>query len=118
VFSVNYGSPLTVTGYIGQIAVLFGLPSGFPGGDAYSLELVLPSLVNLYSPTDTRGRGATFITSPDTVHSPFLQNPNGDSVVFTWNSPPGAALHKPVDQDDHQNMASRSWETNPNYQPI
>lgn len=118
VFSVDYGSPETVTGYIGQVAVLFGLPSGFPGGDAYSLELVLPSLVNLYSTTDTRGRGATFITSPDTVRSPYLQTANGDSVIFTWNSPPGAALHKPVDEQDHQNMTARSWEQQPNYQPI
>jgi hypothetical protein len=113
VFSVDYGSPETVTGYIGQVALLFGLPNGFPGGDAYSLELVLPSLVNSYSPTDTRGRGATFITSPDTVVSAF-----DTTVIVKWNSPPGAALHKPLDQSDHQNMTARSWEQQPNYQPI
>ena len=117
VFSVDYGSPETVTGYIGQIALLFGLPSGFPGGDAYSLELVLPSAVNSFSATDSRGRGASFITSPDTVRSTYLANGKGDSII-TWNSPPGAALHKPVDEQDHQNMTARSWEQQPNYQPI
>src|SRR4029077_19737414 len=33
IFSVNFGSPETVTGVVGSISILFGLPSGFPGGD-------------------------------------------------------------------------------------
>jgi starch-binding outer membrane protein, SusD/RagB family len=112
VFSVDYGSPETVTGYIGQVALLFGLPNGFPGGDAYSLELVLPSFVNSFSATDSRGNGASFMTPPYHIKSPFV-----DSTI-TWNSPPGAAPHKPLDETDHQNMTSRSWEQQPNYQPI
>ena len=112
VFSVDYGSPETVTGYIGQVALLFALPNGFPGGDAYSLELVLPSFVNLFSTTDTRGNGADFMVSPYHLNSPFV-----DTIV-TWNSPPGAAPHKPLDETDHENMTARSWEQQPNYQPI
>jgi hypothetical protein len=111
IFSINFGSPETVTGLVGSIELLFGLPSGFPGGDAYGLEFVLPSLVNSYSPTDTRGNGATFMISPYTTSCVV------DTTV-KWTAPPGAAIHKPLDECDHQNMTSRSWEQQPNYQPI
>jgi starch-binding outer membrane protein, SusD/RagB family len=113
VFSVNFGSPETVTGVVGSIALLFGLPSGFPGGDAYGLLFVLPSAVSMFSPTDQRGNGATFMISPYTIHSKVI----GDTTI-TWTAPPGAALHKPLDENDPQNMSSRSWEQQPNYQPI
>ncbi len=46
IFSIEYGSPETVTGVVGQVQVLFGLPSGFPGGDAYAIEQMMPSYVN------------------------------------------------------------------------
>lgn len=111
IFSVNFGSPETVTGVVGSISLLFGLPSGFPGGDAYGLEFVLPSLVNSYSKTDTRGDSATFITSPYITHCVVV-----DTVK--WTAPPGAAIHKPLDECDHQNMTARSWEQQPNYQPV
>jgi hypothetical protein len=112
VFSVNYGSAETVNGYIGQVSLLFALPSGFPGGDAYSLELVLPSFVNSFSTTDTRGNGVSFMIPPYHLTSPFKD------TILTWNSPPGAAPHKPLDETDAENMQHRSWENQPNYQPI
>src|SRR5256885_10927773 len=34
---------------------LFSLPSGFPGGDAYGLMTVAPSLAALFDSGDTRG---------------------------------------------------------------
>jgi hypothetical protein len=113
IFSVNFGSPETVTGVVGSIAVLFGLPSGFPGGDAYGLEFVLPSLVNSFSATDQRGNGASFMISPYTIR----HGPDSGTVV-TFISPPEPALHKPLDETDPQNMEHRSWEQQPNYQPI
>lgn len=111
IFSIDFGSPETVTGLVGSISLLFGLPSGFPGGDAYGLEFVLPSVVNLYSPTDTRGNHATFMISPYTTSCVV-------DTTIAWTAPPGAAIHKPLDECDHQNMTSRSWEQQPNYQPI
>jgi hypothetical protein len=113
IFSVNFGSPETVTGVVGSISLLFGLPNGFPGGDAYGLEFVLPSVVNSFSATDQRGNGATFMISPYTIrHGPD----SGQVVAFI--APPGPALHKPLDETDAQNMEHRSWEQQPNYQPI
>jgi hypothetical protein len=113
IFSVNFGSPETVTGVVGSISLLFGLPSGFPGGDAYGLEFVLPSVVNSFSATDQRGNGASFMTSPYTIkHGP------DSGTTVQWIAPPGAALHKPLDETDPQNMEHRSWEQQPNYQPI
>jgi len=113
IFSVNFGSPETVTGVVGSIALLFGLPSGFPGGDAYGLEFVLPSLVNSFSATDQRGNGASFMISPYTIrHGP------DSGMVVNFISPPAPALHKPLDETDPQNMEHRSWEQQPNYQPI
>lgn len=111
IFSINFGSPETVTGLVGSISILFGLPSGFPGGDAYGLEFVLPSLVNLYSATDTRGNHATFMLSPYTTTC-------YEDTTIKWTAPPGAAIHKPLDECDHQNMTARSWEQQPNYQPV
>ena len=113
IFSVNFGSPETVTGVVGSIALLFGLPSGFPGGDAYGLEFVLPSLVNSFSATDTRGNGASFMISPYTIQ----HGPDSGTVV-TFISPPEPALHKPLDETDPQNMEHRSWEQQPNFQPV
>src|SRR5229473_4418562 len=61
IFEINYDGLLDPGA--GSVHTLFSLPSGFPGGDAYGLMTVAPSLARLFAASDTRGLGGTFIDS-------------------------------------------------------
>jgi hypothetical protein len=110
IFSLQYGSPETVTGVIGQVQLLFGLPSGFPGGDAYAIEQMMPSYVNSFSASDVRGDHGTFMVPPYHISTA------GYDTTITWGVPSGAAPRKPLDETDKQNMHARSWEQQGNFQ--
>jgi len=101
IFEVNYDGLLDPGA--GSVHTLFSLPADFPGGDAYGLMTVAPSLANLFAASDTRGSGGTFITSP-------YVDALGDTA--TWADPPatlGPAFLKYLDQTDFQNMHQRAW---------
>jgi hypothetical protein len=87
------------------VQTLFSLPSGFPGGDAYGLMQVNPQLIALYAPTDQRGNGATYMTSP-------YKDAMGRTA--TWAVPNGAAFHKWLDETNSKDMTARSWQQQPN----
>jgi hypothetical protein len=107
IFEVNYNGVLDPGA--GSVHTLFSLPSEFPGGDAYGLMTVTPSLAALFDPLkDTRGWNVTFIKSP-------YVDALGDSVK--WVDPPanyGPAFLKYLDQTDNQNMHSRAWQAQSN----
>src|SRR6266705_3557781 len=101
IFEINYDGLLDPGA--GSIHTLFSLPSGFPGGAAYGLMTVAPSLANLFAASDTRGLGGTFIRSG-------YVDALGDTV--RWTDPPatlGPAFLKYLDQTDFQNMHQRDW---------
>ncbi len=102
IFEINYDGILDPGA--GSVHTLFSLPSGFPGGAAYGLMTVTPSLAALFdSVADTRGKNATFIKSP-------YVDALGDSVK--WVDPPanlGPAFLKYLDETDDQNMHARAW---------
>jgi len=101
IFEINYDGLLDPGA--GSVHTLFSLPADFPGGDAYGLMTVAPSLVNLFAASDTRGKNGTFITSP-------YVDALGDTA--TWADPPatlGPAFIKYLDQTDFQNMHQRAW---------
>src|SRR5712692_2777170 len=101
IFEINYDGLLDPGA--GSVHTLFSLPSGFPGGDAYGLMTVAPSLARLFAASDTRGLGGTFI---DSGYVDAL----GDTV--RWTDPPdtlGPAFIKYLDQTDFQNMHQRAW---------
>ena len=98
IFEVNFDGETTPGG--GSVHTLFSLPDGYPGGDAYGIMTVTPSAVAQYAPNDVRGLGGTFINSP-------YVNEEGDTIV--WQQPPGPAYIKYLDQDNTQNLESRSW---------
>jgi hypothetical protein len=98
IFEINYDAELDPGA--GSIMNLFSLPEGFPGGDAYGLMFVTPSLVASYAANDQRGNHGTFMLSPYT---------DADSRTTTWSVPQGAAFDKYLDETDAQNMNSRSW---------
>ncbi|HZI21931.1 MAG TPA: RagB/SusD family nutrient uptake outer membrane protein [Gemmatimonadales bacterium] len=100
-FEIDYDGVLDPGG--GSVHTLFSLPSGFPGGDAYGLMTVAPSLEALFAPADKRGRNGTFIRSP-------YIDALGDTV--TWSDPPaalGPAFNKYLDETDFENMHTRAW---------
>ena len=108
IFQVNYASPTQVAGVLGSIFTLFGLPEGYPGGDAYGLMQANPKLVNSFSASDQRGNHGSIMISPYT-------NMQGNTV--TWSVPSlnssggaGAAFHKYLDEENAQNTTARSWE--------
>jgi hypothetical protein len=105
IFEINYGAPEQTPGVVGSVQTLFTLPSGFPGGDAYGLIQVNPTLIALYTSNDQRGNGATYMTSPYTTAL-------GETV--TWGVPNGAAFHKWIDETDSKDMTARSWQQMPN----
>jgi starch-binding outer membrane protein, SusD/RagB family len=84
----------------GSIHTLFSLPSGYPGGDAYGLMQLMPSLVSSFAAGDTRGNHGTFMLSPYT---------DADGRTVTWTVPAGAAFAKYLDETDAQNMTKRGW---------
>src|SRR5207247_4346954 len=101
IFEINYEG--TLDPGAGSVHTLFSLPSGFPGGAAYGLMTVAPSLQALFASTDTRGLKGTFITSP-------YVDALGDTV--RWSDPPavlGPAFNKCLDETDFQNMHTRAW---------
>src|SRR3989449_6337970 len=59
IFEINYDGLLDPGA--GSVHTLFSLPSGFPGGAAYGLMTVAPSLARLFAASDKRGLGGTFI---------------------------------------------------------
>ena len=106
IFEVNYDG--TLDPGAGSVHTLFSIPSAFPGGDAYGLMTVTPSLANLFAATDKRGKNATFI---DTGYVDAL----GDTI--RWNDPPanyGPTFLKYLDETDFQNMHTRAWAKQPN----
>ena len=101
IFEINYDGLLDPGA--GSVHTLFSLPSGFPGGAAYGLMTVAPSLARLFAASDKRGLGGTFITSP-------YVDALGDTAK--WTDPPatlGPAFLKYLDQTDLQNMHQRDW---------
>src|SRR5947199_7494532 len=101
IFEINYEG--TLDPGAGSVHTLFSLPSGFPGGAAYGLMTVAPSLQALFASTDTRGLKGTFITSP-------YVDALGDTV--RWSDPPavlGPAFNKYLDETEFQNMHTRAW---------
>ena len=107
IFEINYDG--TLDPGAGSIHTLFSLPADFPGGAAYGLMTVAPSLVALFdSAADTRGYNGTFITSP-------YVDALGDTA--RWADPPatlGPAFIKYLDQTDFQNMHTRDWQRQSN----
>ena len=106
IFEINYDGLLDPGA--GSVHTLFSLPSGFPGGDAYGLMTVAPSLARLFAASDTRGLGGTFIKSG-------YVDALGDTVK--WNDPDstyGPAFIKYLDQTDFQNMHQRAWQRQSN----
>ena len=104
IFEINYGSPDQTAGVVGSVQLLFTLPGGFPGGDAYGLMQVAPNLVALYAPSDQRGNGATFMMSPYT---------DAMGRTTTWGVPNGAAFHKWLDESSSKDMTARAWQEMP-----
>lgn len=98
IFEINYDA--TLDPGAGSIMALFSMPSGYPGGDAYGLMQVTPSLISLFAASDQRGDHGTFMISPYTDEM-------GRTV--TWTMPPGAAFDKYLDETNSQNMTSRGW---------
>ena len=98
IFEVNYDA--TLDPGAGSIMNLFSLPEGFPGGDAYGLMFLTPSLVGSYAANDQRGNHGTFMISPYT---------DALNRTTTWSVPQGAAFDKYLDETSSQNMNSRSW---------
>jgi hypothetical protein len=98
IFEVNYDAQLDPGA--GSIMNLFSLPDGFPGGDAYGLMFLTPSLVTSYAANDQRGNHGTFMLSPYT---------DALNRTSTWSVPQGAAFDKYLDETSSQNMNSRSW---------
>jgi len=106
IFEVNYDGLLDPGA--GSVHTLFSLPADFPGGDAYGLMTVAPSLASLFAASDTRGKNGTFITSP-------YVDALGDTAK--WADPPatlGPAFIKYLDQTDFQNMHQRAWQRQSN----
>ena len=98
IFELNYDG--TLDPGAGSVMNLFSLPNNYPGGDAYGLMQVAPSLVNLFAAGDQRGNHGTFMISPYT-------DANGRTV--TWGVPSGAAFDKYLDETNDQNMTARAW---------
>jgi hypothetical protein len=98
IFEINYDGANDPGA--GSVHTLFSLPGDYPGGDAYGLMYIPPSLRNVFASSDTRGNGGTFIVSPHV-------NTRGDTV--TWADPPGPAFNKYLDETDAQNMSTRAW---------
>ena len=98
IFELNYDGVLDPGS--GSVMMLFSLPSNFPGGDAYGLMQVVPSLVNQFAANDQRGNHGTFMISPYT---------DAMGRVDTWALPAGAAFDKYLDESNAQNMTARGW---------
>jgi hypothetical protein len=98
IFELNYDADLDPGS--GSVHTLFALPAGFPGGDAYGLMHIPPSVVALYGAGDERGNHGTFMVSPYT---------DALGRTVTWTMPNGPAPAKWIDETDEQNMTTRGW---------
>ena len=100
IFEINYDGTLDPGS--GAVMNLFSLPGGYPGGDAYGLMQLPPSLKALFAANDERGEHATFMTPPYT---------DAEGRVVTWDLPPNSAsaFDKYLDETNQQNMHSRGW---------
>jgi hypothetical protein len=98
IFEINYDG--TLDPGAGSVHTLFSLPAAYPGGDAYGLMQLMPSLVALYGANDQRGNHGTFMLSPYT---------DLEGRVVDFNLPDGAAFAKYLDETNPQNMNSRGW---------
>ena len=98
IFELNYDAELDPGA--GSVHTLFALPAGFPGGDAYGLMHIPPSVVALYGATDVRGNHGTFMRSPYT---------DALGRTTTWSMPNGPAPAKWLDETNTQNMTKRGW---------
>ena len=105
IFEVNYTAPEDTPGGVGSVQSLFSLPQGFPGGDAYGLMQVTPSVVNSFSATDQRGNHGTFMKPPYT---------DAMGRTTTWGVPNGAAFAKYLDEQNSKDMTARAWQQMPN----
>ena len=99
IFELNF-DPILDPGN-GSVHTLFSLPSGFPGGDAYGLMQIPPSLEALYAANDERGVGGTFARSGYVIPE--------TGVTATWSMPNGPAPIKYFDATNTQNRTSRAW---------
>jgi hypothetical protein len=101
IFELDYDG----TESVGSVMMLFSLPSGFPGGDAYGLMQVMPSLDAMYAANDERGN-----------HGSIMRKPYTDALGRTtnWSVPSGTAVAKWLDETNTQNMTARAWEAQPN----
>ncbi|HEX8848016.1 MAG TPA: RagB/SusD family nutrient uptake outer membrane protein [Gemmatimonadaceae bacterium] len=84
----------------GSVQTLFSLPSNYPGGDAYGLMGLVPSLVSLFPAGDQRGNHGTFMAPPYTDRL---------GRVVDWTVPNGPAFDKYLDETSTQNMTARGW---------
>ncbi|HVH66613.1 MAG TPA: RagB/SusD family nutrient uptake outer membrane protein [Gemmatimonadales bacterium] len=98
IFEINYDGTLDVGA--GSVHTLFSLPLGYPGGAAYGLMYIPPSVKNLFAPADKRGNHGTFMVSPYTDLM---------ARTDTFAVPPGPAFDKYLDETDTQNMTARDW---------
>jgi hypothetical protein len=102
IFSFNYDPANDPDA--GSVHTLFSLPSGYPGGDAYGLMHIPPSVIALFDTTtgrrDERGNHGTFMLSP-------YVDAMGRTV--TWTMPGGPAFAKYLDETNTQNMTTRGW---------
>ena len=98
IFEINYDGILDPGA--GSIHTLFSLPLGYPGGAAYGLMYIPPSLQSLFAPGDTRGDHGTFMVTPYTDQM---------GRTFDWKVPPGPAFDKYLDETDAENMNTREW---------
>jgi hypothetical protein len=98
IFEINYDGILDPGA--GSVHTLFSLPLGYPGGAAYGLMYIPPSLQSLFAPADTRGNHGTFMVSPYTDQM---------GRTFSWGVPPGPAFDKYLDETDAENMNTREW---------
>ena len=105
IFEVNYTAPEDTPCGVGSVQSLFSLPQGYPGGDAYGLMQVTPSVVNSFSLTDQRGNHGTFMKPPYT---------DAMGRTTTWGVPNGAAFDKYLDESNSKDMTARAWQQMPN----
>ncbi|HET7456887.1 MAG TPA: RagB/SusD family nutrient uptake outer membrane protein [Gemmatimonadaceae bacterium] len=112
IFEVNYTAPEETPGGVGSVQTLFSLPQGYPGGDAYGLMQVTPSLVNLFASNDQRGNHGTFMKPPYT--DLMGRTTTWGVPAYSKDTPGGAAFDKYLDETNTKDMTARAWQQQPN----
>lgn len=105
IFEINYGS-MDQNPWVGSVLLMFQLPSGFPGGDAWGTLEASPDLVQQYAQGDVRGDHGTVMESP--YYVPELHD------TVTWAMPDGAAFAKYYDPTNTVDRTARAWQQLPN----